>query len=532
LLLALLMIGLQNQWWLPTAFPQEKASFPEKSTVTQSQEIILYQPDNRAQEQNPAPADNHPKVRKEAPGYPEPDHSLKLVGSELQQAPKPHEEPGITPAQPCQSLTLQEAIDLAFRLQPRLRVYIENIRQAEGQADIAFSPFLPSVAADYSVGAFRMNVGGQGIPLGPGLPQFNFLPPSGALPVGLDIQTGYELAELKLQWLICDFGRRLGRYRQADIGIDIAQLQTSRAYQTIANEVAVAYYQVLRTRALHRTAREAVRRAEDELDVARKLGKGGVIEREKVLRAEVQVAQAKRAQDAAEAAEAIAVAALNLAIGLQVNTHTCVAETETLPPFQFCLSDCLQTAINQRREFAVARRSIQVSQEGVRVAKADFAPRILAEGTLLDYQQSSPRGHADLPLGFIKLEWGLFQGGRRVAEVRVADSKVRASMAEADSIADTIGFQVTEAYRRLVAARRGIDRARPAVVQARENYRLVQARFRQGDATPAEITDAQTALTRAEDDYLNSTYDYLTALARLEYAMGITPTPFTVCRRH
>jgi outer membrane protein TolC len=526
------MIGLPNRWWLPTALPQEKVSSPEKTTIPQSQEFTLYRPDNIAKEENPSPPANDPKEVKEAPVYAGPDHSSKLVASSSQEAPEPYEEPGTPPAPACQTMTLQEAIDLAFRLQPRLRVYLENIRQAEGQADIAFSPFLPSVAADYSVGGFRLNVGGQGIPLGPGLPQFNFLPPSGALPVGLDIQTGYELAELKLQWLICDFGRRLGRYRQADLGIDIAQLQTSRAYQTIANEVAVAYYQVLRTRALRRTAGEAVRRAEDELDVARKLSKGGVIEREKVLRAQVQVAQARRALDAAEAAEAIAVAALNLAIGLQVNTPTCVAETDSLPPFSLGLCECLQTAINQRREFQVARRTIQVSQEGVRVAKADFAPRIVAEGLLLDYQQSSPRGHADLPLGFIKLEWGLFQGGKRVAEVRVADSKVRASMAEAQSIADTIAFQVTEAYRRLVAARRGIDRARPAVVQARENYRLVRARFLQGDATPADITDAETALTRAQDDYLNSLYDYLTAVARLEYAMGSTATPFTVCRRH
>jgi outer membrane protein TolC len=203
-----------------------------------------------------------------------------------------------------------------------------------------------------------------------------------------------------------------------------------------------------------------------------------------------------------------------------------------MPPFQLGLSECLQTAVAQRREFEVARRSIQVAQEGTRVAKADFAPRIVAEGLLLDFQQSSPRGHADLPLGFIKLEWGLFQGGRRVAEVRVADSKVRAAMAEAETVADTIGFQVTEAYQRLVTAQRGIERARPAVEQARENNRLVRARYRQGDATPADITDAETALTRAQDDYLNSTYDYLTARARLDYAMGVTPAPANFSRLH
>ena len=121
----------------------------------------------------------------------------------------------------------------------------------------------------------------------------------------------------------------------------------------------------------------------------------------------------------------------------------------------------------------------------------------------------------------------LFEGGKRVAELRVANARIRETAAQADSMADTIAFQVNQAYRQLVAARKGIDRSRPAVDRARETYRLVVARSREGDATPAELTDAEAELTRAEQDYANSLYDYLTALDRLQYAMGGTTTPLT-----
>jgi outer membrane protein TolC len=426
--------------------------------------------------------------------------------------------------EPAQALTLAQAIDTAFRQQPRLRVYLESVEQARRGEEIAFAPFLPMAVAGYSVGGFDLNVGGNGIPLGP-LLGFTFIPAVGSIPLGLDIKTGYELAEIKLQWLICDFGRRLGRYRQAGLAVDIAQLQSDRAYQTVANEVSVAYYQVLRTRALKKTAQEAVRRGEDDLDVARKLEKGGALEKEKRLRVEVQLAESQRLLDAAEGAEAVAVAALNLAIGLNVNAQTGVVETSDIPPFTQSLAECLQTAVGLRREFQVARESIQVADEGRRVAKADFAPRIVAEGYANDFQQAAPRGHADLAVGFIKLEWGLFEGGKRVAELGVANSKIRAAIAQAESIADTIAFQVTEAYRNLITARLAIDRSRPAVAQAEENYRLVRARARVGDATSAESTDAESTLTRAQQAYLNSIHDYLIALARLEYAMGVTATP-------
>ena len=429
-------------------------------------------------------------------------------------------------------LPLQEAIGLAFRRQPRLRAHLESIEQARGVKGIAQSLYFPTLGTNYSVGGFNLNVGGEPFriptPGGGGhssIPGFTVLPPALSLPVGLNLSTGYELAELKLQWLVIDFGKRLGTYEAAKLGVDIAQLQTDRAYQTVANEVAVAYYNVLRTGALRRTARESVRRAEDQRDVARKLAKGGVVEREQVLRAEVQLAESLRQLDAAEEAVGVADAALNLAIGLKPGECVGVVEPPGAPDFRLALCDCLETAIRQRREFQVARRSVEVAQEGDRVAGASFAPRVVAEGTLLDFQQAAPRGHADIALGFIRLEWTMFEGGRRVAARRVADSKVREAMAQAESIADTIAFQVNETYRRMVTARLGIDRARPAVEQARENYRLVRARSTEGDATPSEITDAETALTRAEQNYLNSIYDYLSAIARLEYAMGVAPSP-------
>jgi len=429
---------------------------------------------------------------------------------------------------PCQPLQLPDAIATAFRQQPRLRVFLETVQQARGVQTVAAAPFYPVAVAGYSVGGLNLDVGGEGIPFGPGTPNFNFVPFNGTVPVGLNIQTGYELAELKLAWLITDFGKRLGRYRQAEIGVDIAQLQTDRAYQTVATEVAVAYYQLLRAQALRRIAEEAVRRADDDLGVSKKLAKGGVIEREKVLRAEVQVAQTKRALDQAEAAVGVAVASLNLAMGVNTCRATDVAPTDQIPTFSMSLCDCLHEAVDRRQEFEVASRTVQVAQEGRRVARAEFAPRIVAEGALLDFQQADPRGRADLALGFIKLEWGLFEGGKRVGELRVADSKIRSAMAQAEVISDTIAFQVNEAYRLLVAARSGIDRARPAVEQSQENYRLVQARARVGDATPSDVIDAETSLTRAQQDFANSIYDDLIALVRLDYAMGLAPTPSTL----
>jgi outer membrane protein TolC len=92
----------------------------------------------------------------------------------------------------------------------------------------------------------------------------------GALPVGLNISTPFQLAELNIQWLLLDFGRRLGRCEQARLAIDVAALQTDRTFQTVATDVAVACCDVLRNEALRRTAQDAYRRSEEELGGALK----------------------------------------------------------------------------------------------------------------------------------------------------------------------------------------------------------------------------------------------------------------------
>src|SRR5262249_9343295 len=213
-------------------------------------------------------------------------------------------------------LTLPESIDLAFRSQPRLRAQLESIAQARGQQQIVFSTFLPLVAGLYDAGMYSLGVAGEPIRLGKGLPGFNFVPGVGSVPFGLNIGTTFELAELKVQWLLLDFGRRLGRYEQARLASDVAQLQTDRAFQTVANEVAIAYYSVLRSQALRRTAQDALRRVEEELADARKREREGVVEREIVLRSEVQTAETRQQFHAATEAEFVALAELNLAIGL------------------------------------------------------------------------------------------------------------------------------------------------------------------------------------------------------------------------
>jgi outer membrane protein TolC len=415
------------------------------------------------------------------------------------------------PASCKDAITLDNAIALAFRYQPRLRLFQERVNQAQSRGEAAFAGFLPQLAF------FSRGFAGEN-PLNPPtaralpLPEFSDAP---------GYQT-YAVAELFLQWTLWDFGRTWGRYRQAEIGVDIAQLQAARARQSVVFDVSTAYYRVLQTQATLRVAQEAVRLAESVLEVTRKSRLQGLVLRDAVLRGEVQLAQARRSVVAAERARLVAIAGLNQAIGINVSEPTEVVERRDEPPFRLSLADSLQLAVDNRPEFQVARRSIAQAAEGERVARAEFTPRIYIEGVA-----ATEGGHQSLhgatETGSINLSWKLFQGGQRLADLRNASSGARAAVDQAKLVCDLIAFEVNDAYRAVEAARQSIDLARPAVAQARENLRLVTRRYENGNATPTDIVDAENSLTRAEQDLYTSQYDYLAALVHMDYATGTTP---------
>jgi outer membrane protein len=162
---------------------------------------------------------------------------------------------------------------------------------------------------------------------------------------------------------------------------------------------------------------------------------------------------------------------------------------------------------------------VAAAQEGRQAARAEFLPRIFVR---------ADAGHTDgqnVVSGWqegvgLHVAAPLYAGGRHRGELRSAEADIEAAIADAQVILDAISLQVNLAYRGVVAAKERIDLSRTAVVQAQENLRLVRVRYRNGNATPTDIVDSESALTRSQQRFFSATYTYLAALARLDYAVG------------
>ncbi len=413
------------------------------------------------------------------------------------------------PAEPGAAIAIDQAIAYALRHNPRLRAARAVVGQRLGREAEAFAPFLPQASISGRTGATSRSLAPGGLAGGFGI-----------LATAAERTHEFREINLQIQWRLHDFGRTLGRYDQSLSQSRMAALRFARAQETVAFDVVIAYQQARLAAALRAIQEQAIKSAESTLDDIRARRVAGAADRDDELRGLVQLAEARDGLVVAREQEQAALARLNNAMGRPAALAIAIApgdddEPGPVPPIE----ESLAIAAARRPEIGEARAAVAAARSGRDAAAADFLPIVTLLGS-----QGVVEGEAVRPgyLGGVGLvlEQPLYRGGARTGAVRVADAEVDEACALAQSILDNVTLEVTLAHLGIVAGRDRIELARPAVDQARENLRMVRDQYRNGDATPTDIVDAETALTRAQQRDLSARYEYREALARLEYARG------------
>jgi outer membrane protein len=110
-----------------------------------------------------------------------------------------------------------------------------------------------------------------------------------------------------------------------------------------------------------------------------------------------------------------------------------------------------------------------------------------------------------------------FSRSLRLSQARAdqddADEEVRARRLQIRTDVQARHYALETAYKAI-----GVQSANRQA--AEDQLRLAQDRYRLGAGTALEVSDAQTAVQRAEGDYVNAVYAYHKAMAALEAAVG------------
>ncbi|HEX8295842.1 MAG TPA: TolC family protein, partial [Chthoniobacteraceae bacterium] len=277
---------------------------------------------------------------------------------------------------------------------------------------------------------------------------------------------------------------------------------------------------ILLTRALITVQEESIRLLTDQLKDQQNRFEAGTVPRFNVLRAEVELSNARpeliRSRNNYLVAQLQLAKTLGLAPGPGGNvTFTAVGDLGVAQR-SLGLANALEVARERRAFLKVQRQNILIQKEQIKVALAGYKPRLDANA---GYELRNSRLTDDLDRTVdgwfygITGTWNIFDGLETYGRVKQARAQLESARINYDDSVQQVELEVQQAYANLQAARETIKSQQKNVEQALEALRLAGDRLGAGAGTQLDVLDARVALTQARTTELQARADYNNFLA-------------------
>lgn len=405
-------------------------------------------------------------------------------------------------AQPAQTLTMEQAVEIAMKQQPSLRQSRAQLEAARGRIDQAEVNRRPTLNLSASV-----NAGGGGV-------NRDFL--------GNVVRAGANIGA-RADWRIYDFGQTAANIRAAELSAQATESGIATVTLDIRQDVESSYLEAVARARLVAVADATVKAEEQHVDQARRFVEAQAKDPIEVVQAQSRFANAKAALAQARSNAAIALANLRAAIGWVDPSQTlAVADTWPTPPTQQpqSLASLVETARAKRPEITQLDLQVRAAEASIDAARAQRRPTLSASAQT----GWNPQTGVDIPnpswsVG-LSLSWQAFDGGRAKADVRVARANRESALAQRDALLLSLTTELDATRAQIEANRAATEASLEAVTSARAQLKLAEARYAQGLGSQIELADAQTAVTTAEGNLIQAQWQLATAWASLRRALG------------
>lgn len=431
---------------------------------------------------------------------------------------------GIWAQVPQKPLTLEESIKIALEKNLALRSAREGVVGSEFKRKQAVTNFLPTWTGQYGYTRYdhhspvtlEVTTVTRTLTI-PGVGTIGM--PSSIPHSTRDV---YSLSTTLAQPIFTG-GLNLSNYRLAKMGIDLSKENVETIKLDLVLQVREGYFNILRAEKFLQVAQQQVKNFEAQLEVAKAFFEVGIVPKNDVLQAEVQLGNARQGLVKAENGLALAKASFNLLLRRELDSPLEIEDVLDDKPFELGFEASLEEALRKRPEIKMAQINIEQAKEGVKVARSGYFPTLSILG---NYNRASEEfsTYGDLRSERWTIQalatFTLWNWGNTAFEV--GESKVKVSQAENAKLQllESIALEVKNDYLNMLVAEKNIGVAAKAVEQAEENLRMNEERYKYQVATQTDVLNAVTLLTQARTNYYSALSDFNIAKAQLERSMG------------
>jgi outer membrane protein len=398
---------------------------------------------------------------------------------------------------PGEVLDLDKCINIAIDNHPQIIAAQSNYEASQGRTGQARSAYLPQVNATATYSKYDQATGYDINQSGP----FD------------KYETG-----VNMDLMLYDFGRTSSQVGVRKHESDSFSADFSDTKSQVILGVKNSYYGLLQSKDNLDANKTTVEKFELHLLMAKKLREVGLKPTIDVTKAEVDLGQAKLELIKARNSFLSSKLVLANAMGIQNAPEFDINPSPKFMDVSIDENTALERAYDNRSDLKSAKAKADAAAMNVKLAGSGYYPTlngVVGYGWLGN----------DFPL---KNEWNaganltvpIFSGFNVKYSVDEARAMQKSQMANVELIRQNIRLNVTQALLSISEVRKRIDVARETLTYARQNRELAEGRYAEGVGNAIEVTDAITSEKTTLTSYASAMYDYRTAVANLEKAMG------------
>lgn len=402
-----------------------------------------------------------------------------------------------------QALTIDQAVNDALQHNPQIQQFFELENAAVSRSDQAEAPFWPRIDANYSY--WR-----------------------GDQDPSLDSQE-LSLAETSASYNLFNGGSDWFRLQEAKHLASAANYKYQSIVADVILEVKKAYIGVLRSERTIDTESKSVELLAKQRNETQLRLDQGLLARNDLLRVDVEMATAQQILEIAKGRFEIARKTLARTLGRPLDEKETLSDLTMEPAEPEPEEELSHEMFARRSELKFLYSLLDAQKAGKKAVRGDLLPEV---DLVLSYDrfgdhglpQTSDTDYDSESKAILQASWTLFSGFDTRHELVGREHEIRARQKEVKATEDELTLQLQTALEAFRVSERNLATAETAEVQAEENYRVNDNRYKANIATTVDLLDAQEFLTRARNERVKALYDLHLSAVVIERVLERGPT--------
>ena len=396
-------------------------------------------------------------------------------------------------------MTLERCIELALGNNPQINAAFHDILASDTRIKQVWSNYFPQLS--WQTGYTRIRQLQLSDALGKNL-TFNY----------------FILGQITFQQMLYDFGVTQNQATIKRLDYEAYKTTLGATINDVIYQTKDAYYNLWVGFESKKVAEDTVNKFEMFYNQAKAFYEIGMNPKVDVTIAEVNLSNAKLQLIQADNAVNLAIARLNNIMGVPFIDQYNVQERLQYQPVDITFNKAVDIAREARPELKLAELKVESANQTLKLVKKSYFPTLSVEGQYQLGGRSWTNNYGYNFGGY--LNFPTVNGMLIKNEIQEARYLYDKELANARNTQNQIYLEIQNAFLTLEEKKNQMPVALLGVKQSKENYELSYGRYRVGEANPTELKDAQINYQQAQLSYYTALYQYNSAKAALEKAVG------------